>query len=328
MFFSIIVPMYNVEGYIGECVESLRRQSMTDFELIVVDDGSKDNSAKIVSDMAKQDSRIVLLTKENGGQSTARNFGFRQAKGEFVIFIDSDDFIIREDYLQILYDRIQATEADVVMYRYNKYFENRSPQLEKCGYSFMGVEDITEPAALIPMLVQRDAYYGSAWTKTVRRSLLVENSIEFDEELRCEDIDWSYRIMEKAGRIACVDKEFLAYRQREGSVTKVCTLKNAEDFLFTLEKYKKRYEADDTDIDENLKKALLSSLAKYYANLFLSYGRVKDKEKRHLKKRMKAISSLLDYAQSKRPVIVRRFYGVFGFSATLFTMCLLDRIKN
>lgn len=328
MFFSIIVPMYNVENYIGECVESLLRQSMADFELVVVDDGSKDNSAKIVADLAKKDSRIVLLKKENGGQSTARNFGFRHAKGDFVIFIDSDDFITRDDYLKTLYDKIQKTDADVVMYRYNKFYENRNPQLEKCGYSFSEVEGITEPSTLIPMLVQRDAYYGSAWTKTVRRSLLLENNIEFDEDLRCEDIDWSYRIMEKATKIACVDEEFLAYRQLEGSITKVCTLKNAEDFLFTLEKYKKRYESEDTRIDENLKKGLLSSLAKYYANLFLSYGRVKDKEKKFLLKRMKAISSLLDYAVSHRPLLVRKFYRVFGFSVTLKTMCLLDRIKN
>ncbi|MBQ2944474.1 MAG: glycosyltransferase [Ruminococcus sp.] len=328
MFFSIIVPMYNVEKYIGECIESLQSQSMKDFELIVVDDGSEDKSAQIVRSFAEKDSRVVLLKKENGGQSTARNFGLRHAKGEFVIFIDSDDFITRDDYLQTLFDKIQKTDADVVMYRYNKFYENRNPQLEKCGYSFFGVTDITEPSRLIPMLVQRDAYYGSAWTKTVRRSLLLKNNIEFDEELRCEDIDWSYRIMEKAKRIACVDKEFLAYRQREGSVTKVCTLKNAEDFLFTLEKYKKRYESSETEIDENLRKGLLSSLAKYYANLFLSYGRVKNKEKKYLKKRMKAISSLLDYADSYRPLLVRKFYRVFGFSVTLKTMCLLDRIKN
>ena len=328
MFFSIIIPLYNTETYIGECIDSLLVQTMRDFEIIVVDDGSTDKGVQIVKAYCEKDSRVKLLQKENGGQSTARNAGFRQAQGEYVIFIDSDDFITDKDYLQILYGKIEETNADVVMYRYNKYFENRNPQLEKCGYSFKNVTDITDPATLIPILAQGDAYYGSAWTKTVRRALLCDNNIEFDENLRCEDIDWSYRIVEVASKIACVDREFLAYRQREGSITKVCTLKNAEDFLFTLEKYKKRYESEDTRIDENLKKGLLSSLAKYYANLFLSYGRVKDKEKKFLLKRMKAISSLLDYAVSHRPLLVRKFYRVFGFSVTLKTMCLLDRIKN
>lgn len=328
MFFSIIIPMYNVEQYIGKCLDSLLAQSMKDFELIVVDDGSKDKSADIVSGYARKDSRVVLYKKENGGQSTARNSGFRQSKGEYVIFIDSDDFITSDDYLQILYDKIQETDADVVMYRYNKYFENRTPQFEKCGYSFAEVKDITDPATLLPMLASRDAYYGSAWTKTVRRSLLADNGIEFDEELHCEDIDWSYRVVENSKKIACVDRELLAYRQREGSITKVCTFKNAEDFLYTLEKYKARYESPETDIDDNLRKGLLATLAKYYSNLFISYSRVKDKRKKTLRKRLKAISPLLMYANSSRPLTVKKFYRVFGFSLTVLTVSVLDKIKN
>ncbi len=328
MFFNIIIPMYNVEQYIGKCIDSLLSQSMKDFELIVVDDGSSDKSADIVNGYAEKDSRVLLLKKENGGQSTARNFGFRHSKGEYVIFIDSDDFITCDDYLQTLFDKIKETDADVVMYRYNKYFENRTQQLEKCGYSFADVKDITDTKVLLPMLVERDAYYGSAWTKAVRRSLLADNGIEFDEELHCEDIDWSYRIMEKAEKIACIDREFLAYRQREGSITKICTFKNAEDFLYTLEKYKARYESPDTDIDENLRKGLLSSLSKYYANLLLNYGRVKDKRKKSLRKRLKALSPLLMYASSNRPLLVKKFYRVFGFSLTVFTVGALDRIKN
>lgn len=328
MFFSIIIPLYNTENYIGECIDSLLMQTMSDFEIIVVDDGSEDKGAEIVKSYAQKDKRIKLLQKANGGQSTARNYGFRHAQGEYVIFIDSDDFITCKDYLQILYSKIEESDADVVMYRYNKFYENRNPQLEKCGYSFENVTDITDPATLIPILAKGDAYYGSAWTKTVRRGLLCDNGIEFDEDLRCEDIDWSYRIVEVAKKIACVDREFLAYRQREGSVTKVCTLKNAEDFLYTIEKYKARYESADTDIDENLRKGLLSTLAKYYSNLFISYNRVKDKDRKKLRKRIRAIAPLLDYASSHRPLMVRKFYRIFGFSLTLFTIGVLDGIKG
>lgn len=328
MFFSIIVPLYNTEDYIGECIDSLLMQTMGDFEVIVVDDGSTDKGAELVKSYAQKDSRIKLLQKENGGQSTARNYGFRHAVGEYVIFIDSDDFITDKEYLQILHSKIEETDADVVMYRYNKYFEHRNPQLEKCGYSFKNVLDVTHPATLIPILAEGDAYYGSAWTKTVRRALLCDNNIRFDENLRCEDIDWSYRIVEVAKKIVCVDREFLAYRQREGSVTEVCTLKNAEDFLYTLEKYKARYESADTDIDENLRRGLLSTLAKYYSNLFISYNRVRDKERKKLKKRIRAIAPLLDYASSYRPLMVKKFYHIFGFSITLFTIGVLDRIKG
>lgn len=329
MFFSIIIPMYNVQQYIRKCVDSLTCQSMGDFEIIVVDDGSADESARVVSELAKRDPRIKLFSKENGGQSTARNHGLRQSSGDYVIFIDSDDFVQSDDFLATIRDEIEKTSADVVMYRYNKYFESRTDnQLEKCGYSFESAKEITDTNKLIPILAASDAYYGSAWTKAVRRSLLIDNGIEFDEDLRCEDIDWSYRIVEKAKKMACVDREFIAYRQREGSVTKQGSLRNAEDFLKTVEKYKARYESLDTNIDEELRQGLLSTLAKYYSNLLINYGRIKDKDKREMKSRFKALASLLDYAKSSRPVIVRKVYRVFGFSLTVFAIGMLDKIKR
>lgn len=328
MFFSIIIPMYNVEKYIGECIDSLLCQSMSDFEIVIVDDGSKDKSAEIAKRYTEKDSRVVLLRKENGGQSTARNFGLRHAKGEYIIFIDSDDFVSKDDYLEELHKKIEESKADVVMYRYNKYYEHREPQFERCGYSFSEVMNITDTAKLIPELVKRDAYYASAWTKTIRRSLLAHNGIEFDETLRCEDVDWSYRIMEKAERIALVDREFIAYRQREGSVTNAGSLINMESLLITLEKYKKRYEDPATDIDEGLRRGLLGSLAKLYSNLYLSYGRVKDKKKKQFLKRIKALSSLFKYAESKRPRLIGTFHRVFGLRLTLLAVGIIDKING
>lgn len=317
-----------MERYVGKCLESLLSQSMEDFEIIAVDDGSTDNTLQTVKDTAQGDTRVKVFSKENGGQSTARNYGLRQSSGDYVIFIDSDDFVLYEDFLATIRTEIEKTRADVVMYRYHKYFENRSPQLEKCGYSFAAVQSVTDVAQLIPVLAAEDAYYGSAWTKAVRRSLLIDNNIEFDENLRCEDIDWSYRIIEKAQKISCVDREFLAYRQREGSVTHQGSLRNAEDFLSTVEIYKRRYESPDLPLDKELVEGLLATLAKYYSNLLINYGRIKGKDRKKLRKRLKSLSPLLEYSSSSRPRTVRKFYRLFGFNLTVIAIGLLDKIRG
>ena len=93
MYFSIIVPVYNVEKYLRECIDSILCQTFTDFELILVDDGSKDESGKICDEYAEKDNRIKVIHKENGGQSTARNCGVKESSGKYIVFLDSDDFI-------------------------------------------------------------------------------------------------------------------------------------------------------------------------------------------------------------------------------------------
>ena len=100
MFFSIVVPVYNVEKYLKECIDSILSQTFTDFELILVDDGSKDESPLICDEYAQKDERIKVIHKPNGGQAEARNVGTETAAGQYIIYIDSDDFIIENTFLQ------------------------------------------------------------------------------------------------------------------------------------------------------------------------------------------------------------------------------------
>ncbi len=324
MFFSIIIPMYNSQQYIAECVDSLLCQTMKDFELVVVDDGSKDKSGEIVRTYMEKDSRVRLISQENSGQSKARNRGLRESQGEYIIYLDSDDFVMKEDFLQKVKSTIESTAADVVMYRYVKYYDGENPRFEKSHYDFQGTEGISSPEKLLPLLARKDAYYGSAWTKSVKRELLIKHSIFFDEKLSCEDFDWSYRIIEKVKSIVCLDEVFIAYRQRQGSVTKSGSYKNAADFLLMVEKYKARYEDANFSLSTEMRQGLLATVAKYYANLLLTYIRVNSNDKKLMKPRLKALASVLDYGTSKRPVTLRKFYRIFGFSLTLKVFSVLD----
>ena len=121
MFFSVVVPVYNVKNYLAQCVNSVLRQSFEDFELILVDDGSKDGSGALCDAYARDDARVKVLHKENGGQSTARNAGIRAASGQYAVFLDSDDFIDSPDFFAELHDALKEG-ADVAVFRYYKYF--------------------------------------------------------------------------------------------------------------------------------------------------------------------------------------------------------------
>ena len=121
MYFSIIVPVYNVEKYLSECIDSILCQTFADFELILVDDGSRDKSGAICDEYAQKDDRIKVIHKENGGQSDARNIGTATSAGEYIIYIDSDDYICGNNFLQEIYDKSKSG-ADIICYKYKKCF--------------------------------------------------------------------------------------------------------------------------------------------------------------------------------------------------------------
>ena len=111
---SIIVPVYNTEKYLSKCLNSLIKQTYKDIEIIVVNDGSKDKSLEIAKKIAKQDNRIKVFNKENGGLSSARNFGIEKASGEYIGFVDSDDYI-KENMFEILYNMIKEANAKIAI---------------------------------------------------------------------------------------------------------------------------------------------------------------------------------------------------------------------
>ena len=128
MLFSVIIPVYNVEKYLTECIDHLLSQDFQDFELILVDDGSKDNSGIICEEYAKKDKRIIVIHQENAGQAVARNTGTAVAQGEYIIYLDSDDYICDNAFLSEL--SLKTTEKpDVILYGYKKYFESKRARI-------------------------------------------------------------------------------------------------------------------------------------------------------------------------------------------------------
>lgn len=323
MLFSVIVPVYNVEKYLGECVDSILKQTYGDFEIILVDDGSTDNSPAICDEFAEKDSRVKVIHKKNGGLSDARNAGTKIASGEYIIYIDSDDFITSDTFMGNIEKKLPS-DPDLVFYKYARFYD-RKKELVDCSFSYKRAMNAKDYASKIRTLVEDDSFYGMAWIKAIKRSLIEDNDIHFEVGLLGEDMEWNYHIVYAAQNVEFVDEAYIAYRQREGSISQSLKLKNLTDFLYVLEKWSEKIKRSQKD--DEFKNALYGSLAKYYSNMLVVYSRVNDKAKKEYKQRIKALSWLLKYSMSKRPQLVSKIYSVFGFDMTILALKILDKVK-
>ena len=182
---SVIIPIYNVEAYIEECLVSVLKQTLKDIEIICVNDGTPDNSMDIVKKYAENDDRIVIVNKENGGLSSARNAGLKVATGEYVYFLDSDDYIL-ENTLEKLCSVAKKNNLDSIFFDADSFFENEELQETKKSY----VEYYHRDNACIDVLpggeFLRAMSEGGNWRPSAclqmnRRDLLIDNNIWFKE---------------------------------------------------------------------------------------------------------------------------------------------------
>ncbi len=196
---SVIVPVYNVQKYLPRCIESILNQSYKDIELILVDDGSPDNSGDICDYYAKKDSRVVVIHKENGGASSARNAGLDVAKGKFINFVDSDDYI-PNDSLENLINLQKENDADLVCCTYERYLQNNKIVPVKFYDKFFNIEKVDYEGINILL---SDLFRGP-WAKLFKNSIIKVNNILFDEKIKIgEDTIFVYSYLNKSKNIRC-----------------------------------------------------------------------------------------------------------------------------
>ncbi len=327
MFFSITIPVYNVENYLKECLDSILCQSFADFQLVLVDDGSKDSSGAICDEYAEKDSRVKVVHKENGGQSDARNVALDNADGDYVIYLDSDDYFISPDFLLKIHNKIQETNSDIVIYKFQQFKDGEST-LAPCSFSYDEAKNIDNTDELLEHLVKIDGFYASAWTKAIKKTLLTENNIKFHLGISGEDNEWYVNLLTSCPncKISAIDEPFVAYRQRVGSVSKTYKLKNLLDYIYVMEKCVEHIK--NSAVSEIRRDALNSAVAKFYANIFICYLRIPDPEKKKYKKQVKDLSFLLNYAKSQRPILIKKVYSIVGFEGTVMLLKILDKVKG
>lgn len=228
VFFSIIIPVYNVEDYLIQCLDSILSQTYSNYEVVLVNDGSTDSSFKICQDYKQKNSSIVLINKENGGLSDARNTGLIAAKGDYIIFSDSDDYWVGNDTLKNLNDLIKESNPDLIIHEETRFFSEKDA---KCKYNqnFLKKKKGNFEDEIIN-LIYYDLYVASAWDKVIRRSILIDNQLLFPLGRKSEDIEWCGQLIHYIKTFNIYSKSFYIYRQaRTGSITRSVTEKHIND---------------------------------------------------------------------------------------------------
>ena len=210
---SVIVPIYKVEKYLKKCIESIQKQTYKNLEIILVDDGSPDKCGEICDEYAENDSRIIVIHKKNGGLSSARNAGIEIAKGDYIGFVDSDDYIEPYMYEKLL-DAIEQNNSKLSVCAINYVFENgkkicKSKSSENRNFDFF--EAIKE-------MNTYELFDMGAWSKLYKKDLF--DDIRFPENKLSEDFFVMYKIFDKAQRISYVGIPCYNYLQRSESITK------------------------------------------------------------------------------------------------------------
>ena len=230
---SIIIPVYNVENYLRSCLDSVLSQTYKDFEVLMVNDGSTDGSGAICQDFAERDSRFHYFEKENGGLSDARNYGLDRAKGHYITFLDSDDFLF-EDYLENLYHASRLSDSDITIGGYcrfgdsNFYFYNDRFKSD----SLVSVKDFQAIQYLDSMLDVTFITFSTAWGKLFKRELFSE--LRFPYGKYAEDQFLIWKLYMKADKIYVFNGASYVYRMNPSGLSNIFTLKHL-DYIDALE---------------------------------------------------------------------------------------------
>lgn len=227
MLFSIIIPVFNVEKYLRDCLDSVIHQTYSEWEAICVNDGSTDGSAGIMEEYAEKDSRIRIVSQANAGTAAARNTGIKEAAGDYIFFLDSDDWLA-PDALRLISTRLN--QEDILCFNGKRYFEstesyNRADSLIEKSYQ-QGMDYYNENA-----LMPRDFAFVCVVLRVYNRAFLMSNGLYFDEDVSFEDNLWVPIVLYHAKTVTVISDVLYYYRIRKGSKMGQVSLERKKDML-------------------------------------------------------------------------------------------------
>lgn len=231
---SVIIPVYNVENYIDECIQSVLTQNFANMEVLCVEDGSSDDSLQRLKMLARKDSRIRIIVHDtNKGLSEARNTGLRQAKGKYVLFVDSDDCLV-SNAVKSLYDKAEENCVDIVYFDYIKFYDSGFKKKGSNKRIWKKYDGLYTGKEFFCMMLKDEQYKCEACRQFLRRDFLVEHQITFLPGILHEDNLFSFYTAMEAQRVCNLNKELYYYRQREHSIMQTKNIKRAQSMFVIL----------------------------------------------------------------------------------------------
>lgn len=312
---SIIVPIYNVEKYLERCIQSIVEQTYTNLEIILVNDGSKDNSLYICEKWKKKDSRIIVIDKNNGGLSSARNAGIEIAKGEYLFFVDSDDWLDIH-IIQKLYQVIKEYRCEISCCGIEMTFDQTNKNYPRCQNKNILFEKYT---------ALEEYMFGTtistvAWNKLYKRALFED--IRYPIGKWHEDEFTTYKLLYKADRVYYLGESMYFYYQREGSImSHALSLKNLDKVDALFERYMFFQEKGEVRLSELTVAQIIDNIIYYYC-----LNDKRGSESKEILKKLKMSFRKIEPEIKKSKYIS----GNKKIKAFIFKMCpmLLKRIAN
>lgn len=311
LLLSIIIPVYNVEKYIKQCVESVLNQEFSDYEIILIDDGSTDQSGIICDQIASKYSNVEAVHKKNGGLSDARNVGIQHANGKYILFIDSDDYIALGSIKKIVeYLNAQPVTIDVMFLEAKKFYEDGMMVPLGDGFELGALEEKNKQE-ILEYIAGLPRFPGSACTKLIRKEVIIRNDLYFKKGLLSEDINWTIELLIKANTFAYCDTDYYYYRQnRKGSITNSVNKKSVESLLYIV----KRWACENNK--KLYQKEINSFLAYEYMIALYNYAGLCYAERNELKEDFVKYKWILKYARTQKTKMVGLSCAIIGVNNT------------
>lgn len=323
---SIIVPVYNVERYVHTCIQSIINIPIDSFEILLVDDGSTDSSGVICDSYDKEYQNIHVYHQKNQGLSAARNKGIKEAKGEYLLFIDSDDYVDSEIIIEMIRKVKDNPQLDVIFLSGVKVFKDGEQELLDQPFDRNCIVNKSNQEVL-NYLAGLKKYPGSACTKLVKKDLIGKHEIYFEYGKTSEDLKWCLEVFLNASKFDVINRVYYFYRQeRVGSITNSynekklsCLIEIIKDCCMLAEKH------------EKAQQAIYSFMAYEYIIALLMYCYVRitiDKNKRiEYRKFFDKYSYLLPYRKDSRVKVVYYLKKIFGTEIIAQLVGVYNKIK-
>lgn len=312
---SVIVPVYNVQQYLEKCVRSLIEQTYKEIEIILVDDGSTDRSGVLCDEMAEMDERICVIHKKNGGLSSARNTGIDYAKGEYLYFVDSDDYIAK-DTLKKLYDKIKQEKADLALCGIAYIDENGHTIKEILPYMTDGeVWNEEQFWKNRYIMGTGNICYAVAWNKLYRRTLFQNE--RYDVGKLHEDEYICHRIISQCSRIAIVNEVLYYYLQRDNSIM---GQKLLASYFYRLEADSYRFEYFRKAGYKQLEEFVLFDMSSLLRQIYRNKEKLDESQVKRLKEENK--KNRRNYWNIVKGKHSLRYWGNFGVTMLGLKLCV------
>jgi len=322
MVVSVIIPVYNVERYIGDCIESVITQDYKDLEIVLVDDGSTDTSGEICEKYASKDSRIKVYHIENSGLSGARNYGTAQATGEFICYLDGDD-LFPEEAVSSSVEKIKG-QVDIVVSKFAMFSDGSTelnPETFALKDEYVTGKSGEDGFACLIDKVERPLW--SACRILMRRSILTENNLSFRLGILSEDLDVVPHFYRLAREIAVNDRVTMLYRiNRDGSIMTTVNPKRYTDIYEIIVRWME-FLKTDTECSQNFRDAMTAQMHKLYFSYLRKLRFLKKQDRKAVLAAAEPLAYLLD-SKYTWPTY-RKLYKMFGFKVLVAVMRFTKR---